>query len=411
MIECQSIADIENLVQLLKFGDESKKKFNRVNLKAKIIAKLKDLVELIMKINFVENNRESYDAEIFNEAFFKTFERYGEKDKNGNIILFWSLFQDEQINKIAYDLKFDYFKGIKEKKFLEDRLVNFLLIRKNFEMFSSIYIDEKRTINDYDFKNNDKYSGEILAKTYKACLKDYGKKYEKDGTITPFMKLFNKYYKVKNQALKKEKLEENQGLQKEIREKNLDIILDDFQDRIGKQIKNKNYKYDDYKRFFKENNATENELQKLDEAFSKEYIQKEAVYTDNSSNNNVLKYSYADKVARIRLEEKNNFLRRLIFLLDEANSKLKNDKDMWAYFKCYVTEFILEEKDYDISLNSYIDEDFRKYYYGNKDKYLNKKMEIDQDKLIGSYLNKKPRTIGRNYREKIKKFLIELCKN
>lgn len=411
MIECQSIADIENLVQLLKFGDESKKKFNRVNLKAKIIAKLKDLVELVMKINFVENNRESYDAEIFNEAFFKTFERYGEKDRNGNIILFWSLFQDEQINKIAYDLKFNYFKGIKEKKFLEDRLVNFLLIRKNFEMFSSIYIDEKRTINDYDFKNNDKYSGEILAKTYKDCLKDYGGKYEKDGTITPFMKLFNKYYKVKNQALKKEKLEESQGLQKEIREKNLDIILDDFQDRIGKQIKNKNYKYDDYKRFFKENNATESELQKLDEAFSKEYIQKEAIYTDNSNNNNGLKYSYADKVARIRLEEKNNFLRRLIFLLDEANSKLKNDKDMWAYFKCYVTEFILEEKDYDISLNSYIDEDFRKYYYDNKDKYLNKKMEIDQDKLIGSYLNKKPRTIGRNYRGKIKNFLIELCKN
>ena len=160
-----------------------------------------------------------------------------------------------------------------------------------------------------------------------------------------------------------------------------------------------------------ENNATENELQKLEEAFSKEYIQKEEIYTDNSSNDNILRYSYADKVARIQLEEKHNVLKKLIFLLDEANSKLKNDKDMWAYFKCYVTEFILEEKDYDISLNSYIDENFKKYYYDNKDKYLNKKMKIDQDKLIGNYLNKKPRTIGRNYREKIKKFLIELCKN
>lgn len=409
MIECQSIADIENLVQLLKFGDESKKKFNRIKLKSKITAKLKDLVELIMKINFTESNRESYDAKIFNEAFFKTFERYGEKDKNGNIILFWSLFQDEQINKIAYDLKFGCFRGIKEKEFLENRLVNFLLIRKNFEMFSSLYIDEKRTIND--FKNNNKYSGKIFAKAYKDCLKNYGEKHEKDGTITPFMKLFNKYYKVKNQDLKKEKLEEEEGLQKEMREQNLDDILSDFQDRIGKKIKNKNYKYDDYKRFFKENNATENELQKLEEAFSKEYIQKEEIYTDNSSNDNILRYSYADKVARIQLEEKHNVLKKLIFLLDEANSKLKNDKDMWAYFKCYVTEFILEEKDYDISLNSYIDENFKKYYYDNKDKYLNKKMKIDQDKLIGNYLNKKPRTIGRNYREKIKKFLIELCKN
>lgn len=83
MPEYQSVSDIENIVRTLKFDFKDNKNFNRVKLKAKLIAKLKDLVKLMKLMSFNENNEKSYDAKLFNCAFQKAFERYGEKGKNG----------------------------------------------------------------------------------------------------------------------------------------------------------------------------------------------------------------------------------------------------------------------------------------------------------------------------------------
>ena len=406
MPEYQSVSDIENIVRTLKFDFKDNKNFNRVKLKAKLIAKLKDLVKLMNLMSFNENNEKSYDAKLFNCAFQKAFERYGEKGKNGKIISLWLLFQDEQINKIADDLKFGYFGCIEELKFLENRLINFLLIRKNFKMFSSLYISEKGTMKD--FKNNSRYSGEIFAKTYKDCLRKYGEEYEIDGKIKPFMKLFNECYNTKNQELKAEKFEDECGLEKEMKKANLDGILKDFQKKIGSKIKKKNYKYDNYKRFFEKNNANEKELKSLEKAFSDKYITEESNYIETNKKNNKMKYSLADKLSIRKIEEKNNILKELIFLLDKADIKLRKNKGLYKYFRCYVSIKIIEEEGYDMALNSYIYVNFIRYYYNNKSKYLNEKLKLNEDELIGSYLNKKPETIRKIYRKKLESILLKL---
>lgn len=398
MQECQSVENIENIVKEIKFGHER----NKIELKLKLAAKLKDLMELMKLMSFDKEESRSYDIKLFNFALKNAIDRYGEKYK-GNIISFLSLFQDEQINKLAYDIKFNNIND-DEKNIFENRLVNLLLIRKNFDKFSSVYISEKSSV--IDFKNVKYYSGIIIAKTYRDCFAKYGKEYEETGKITPFMKLFNRYYKKKVLDLKKEKMEENIGLQKEMREDNLNSILTDFEEKIGKKIKTRNYKREDYQKFFKENNATIEEMQKLKDAFSKNYID----YIDQNKDKTDDKplYLEVDKVARENLEEKNNILKRLIFLLDKANDDLKNNKILYRYFKCYITMKILEERDYDVELVSYIDENFKRYYYNNKNLYLKKDLKLNEDKLFAVYLNKKTDTIRRNYRPKLENFLLKI---
>lgn len=121
-----------------------------------------------------------------------------------------------------------------------------------------------------------------------------------------------------------------------------------------------------------------------------------------------MKYSLADKLSIRKIEEKNNILKELIFLLDKADIKLRKNKGLYKYFRCYVSIKIIEEEGYDMALNSYIYVNFIRYYYNNKSKYLNEKLKLNEDELIGSYLNKKPETIRKIYRKKLESILLKL---
>ena len=408
----------------VEFGYKKQSEINKLAYDAKFNDKInKSIAQLNLKIALAKTMKKFHPelVKLFPVIFKKSYERYGEISK-GKRLPFYMLFENERIEAIADKLKFGKVSNSKEKSFLEDSLISFIV---DFKKLGTLDEEESGTAIIRDDMN---YSGDIFNDLIIDAFDDYGKIDERTNQRKPYLQIINEYYPKyqKKMYYQNRECDKDKNLEVRFYKINIEPFMKDICKLYGLpayQRREVGHTLSSCIKYLQEHDVPRKEIEKLEKlgsntgVYSLEAEQEKQLEGDSQTS-----YSKDSQQSKDEYDRRNNDDAKIIDLMTYVKNKLRLEDTsrnhimtdyVDAYFSLQILKtFYADGKNY---YDDFIDSGFKVFYQKEIKNYINDKNKLTDEKsdeLVSAYYkdvkNQKisSRTI-RSYRSKIMNLLLK----